>query len=198
MKRPMADTHIHLDSQKRRRRVLFLSRIAVCLLLGCSRLAADREAINISLEDLAFLENIVTTLSSLRGKYETRAGPSVGTATGSRQVDIDVFSGERSVFLRLGKVVGEHPLIAHRVIATLVECLDDMRPTAVTYKNHPVPLGILCYEALHSIAYYEAADENGDLIGWEGVVLPAATEAELKIAKNSWQKVLAEKSYSLL
>jgi hypothetical protein len=194
----MDNTHIYLDGHKTRRGILFLFMIEVCLLLGCSPHGAGRKAENIALEDQALLESIVTTLSSLSGKYETRAGPLVVTSMGSTQVDIDVFLGDRSVFLRLGKIVEEHPSITHRVISTLVECLDDLRPTKVTYKNQPVPLGVLCHEALHRIAYYEAADENGDIIGWEGVVLPGATEVELRMAKKAWQKVLAEKAYSLL
>jgi len=152
----------------------------------------------LSSEDHLFIEAILSSLKSMTGEFERTTGPLVQTGSGFTQVDIDRFSGDQSVFIRLGDIVDRHPSVAHQVISTLVGCLDDTTPTMVTYRGKNVPLGIMCYEALNSICYYEATDKNGNITAWEGTVLPGATKADLKTAKRAWKTILKKRTYIML
>jgi hypothetical protein len=149
-------------------------------------------------EDQAFLESILSSLKSMTGEFEITVGL-VYIGGGVAKVDINRFSGrDQSFFKHLGNIIDNHPRIAHEVISTLVGSLDDMSPTNVMYRGNAVPLGVMCYEALHTICYYEASDKDGNITAWEGTVLPGATEADLKTAKRAWEKILKKKAYNML
>lgn len=70
-------------------------------------------------------------------------------------------------------------------LATLVACIDDPRPARTLLDGAPVPLGVLCYQAMRLVAYVEAAD-------WPGHVGPRATAAERRAAREAWETALAE------
>ena len=70
-------------------------------------------------------------------------------------------------------------------LATLIACIDDPRRARALLDGAPVPLGVLCYQALRLVAYVEA--EN-----WPGHVAPNATPAERRAAREAWEAALAE------
>lgn len=83
-------------------------------------------------------------------------------------------------------------------IASLVNCLDDTSPSASRLNGQPVPVGVMCYEALTQLAYHEPADADGDVAAsWDGWIAPDATPEQLRRAKAAWQTVLAQKTYIL-
>lgn len=85
------------------------------------------------------------------------------------------------------------------VLPILVACIDDESPTQTRLNGRPVMLGILCYQALTQIAYYEPTEPGGDVSkAWPGHVSPNATVNELRTAKKAWQQVLESKSFIFL
>jgi hypothetical protein len=83
-------------------------------------------------------------------------------------------------------------------LRSLVDCLDDTTPSASRLNGQPVPLGVVCFEALSRLAYHEPTDVDGDIApSWDGWISPDATPAQLRRAKAAWQIVLAEKTYIL-
>lgn len=179
--------------------LIFVVALCAFMLTNCTHLTGiGQKPEGISSEDQAYLNNILNSLKSMTGEFERTAGPLVQTDSGFTRVDIDRFSGDLSFFIRLGDIIDKHLSVAHQVISTLVGSIDDMTPTKVTYCGKAVPLGVMCYEALHSICYYEATDKNGHITTWDGTVLPGATEADLKIAKKAWKRILKERSYIML
>src|SRR5262249_53719515 len=86
-----------------------------------------------------------------------------------------------------------------QTVRDLVDCLDDANPSATTLKGTHVPVGVICYEALTQIAYYEPTDPNGDVARqWSGHVQPTATLTELPAAKRAWTEVVKKKAYRRL
>ena len=178
--------------------IFFILTLSACFVFLFLDLAvSDQESSNISPEDRIFLENIVSALQELPGTFESRPGPYVymGPEKGMKRVTILVFSGRRSVFVKLGKVLDKHPEVSQGVISNLVECLDQMKPSSTSLKGKPVPLGVMCYEALSSICYYEAFDKDGGITEWEGTVLPDATESDLQSSKKAWEIIVNERAY---
>ncbi|MGD0886934.1 MAG: hypothetical protein ABSA46_18990 [Thermodesulfovibrionales bacterium] len=161
--------------------------------------AADQDPSKPKPEDQKFLDNIVSILEALDGKFEYKEeGPFLKTKTGFKRAGVTVFSGDDSAFVHLGNIIDKYPDTAHKVITTLVDCIDSVKPTRATYKDKPVSLGIMCYEALRNICYYEATDKEGSITTWEGIVLPGATRGDLGAAKKAWEKIVKERSYILL
>jgi hypothetical protein len=98
---------------------------------------------------------------------------------------------------RLEEVLSAEP--PERLVAALVECLDDPRPSSVTLDGRRVPLGMVCFEGLRQLAYYEPSSADGDIAAdWEGHVEPGASIEELRRAKAAWQKVVDARAYILL
>ena len=165
-----------------RRNLIFAIALGALLLTNCMHMTASEQKPEwVSPEDQLFLESIVTALKSMTG-----------------EVDIGRFSGDQSLFIRLGNIIDKQPSVAHRVISTLVGSLDDMTPTKVNYHGKAVPLGVMCYEALHSICYYEASDKNGNITALDGTVLPGASKTDLKTAKRAWKRILKRRAYIML
>ena len=182
-----------------RKNIIFVLALTVYLLLtNLYTSASERKTGGVTPEDQAFLNNIINTLMSAKGNFKHRPRPFVNITAGNIRDNRAYYSGDKSIFIRLGKIIDKHPEVAHQTISTLVDHLGDMRATGVIYNNKPVPLGIMCYQALQSFCTYEATDEDGAVTGWDGHVSPGATGEELKTAKKAWMKVLHEKSYMLL
>lgn len=84
-------------------------------------------------------------------------------------------------------------------VNALVDCLDDLTLTNSTLRGEKLATGIICYEALSQMAYYEPTTKEGDIEkNWPGHVVPTATPGELKEAKLAWKAVLDSKSYIFL
>jgi len=181
------------------RNLIFFISLAAFLSTACTHVTGPEQRLEeISPEDRAFLDSILSSLKSMTGDFERMVGPFVFTDAGVTRVDIDRFSGDRSFFIRLGNIVDNRPSVAHQVISTLIDSLDDMAPTKVTYRGKAVPLGVMCLEALLSICYYEASDKNGNITAWEGTVFPGATKEELRTAKRAWKRILKKRAYIML
>jgi hypothetical protein len=81
-------------------------------------------------------------------------------------------------------------------IVFLVDSLDDKSKTQSKIDNETVPLGIICYEALKQLVYYEPATPDGDIEqNWPGYISPKSTPEEIKAAKKAWNKIVKTKSY---
>lgn len=86
-----------------------------------------------------------------------------------------------------------------QVLPVLVACIDDESPTQTRLNGKPVMLGILCYQALTQIAYYEPTEPGGDISkSWPGHISPIATVNDLRAAKRAWQQVLENKAFIFL
>lgn len=85
------------------------------------------------------------------------------------------------------------------VIHTLVNCLDNLTLSNSTIGGKKVALGVICYEALSQMAYYEPTTKEGDIAkDWPGYILPTATPDELLEAKHVWKKIVDLKAYIFL
>ena len=83
-----------------------------------------------------------------------------------------------------------------QIVRDLVDCLDDTTPSATTLKGGLVPVGVVCYEALTQIVYYEPTEPSGDIAKrWPGHIEPTATPIQLQEAKRAWTEVLRKKAY---
>ena len=83
---------------------------------------------------------------------------------------------------------------ANRSVDQLVDCLDDTAPSASTLDGKPVALGIVCYEALTQLVYYEPTAPNGDVDAhWSGYLSPRATVQEMRRAKVAWKRAKSAK-----
>lgn len=81
----------------------------------------------------------------------------------------------------------------------LVSCMDDESQTKTQLDNKFVKLGVLCYQGVTQIVYYEPVDKHGDIAGiWPGYISPAASIVEMREAKKAWQRVLEKKTYIFL
>jgi len=84
-------------------------------------------------------------------------------------------------------------------IQTLANCIDDPRKSDTTLGSKRVALGILCYEALTQLIYYEPTNPNGDIArDWIGYIVPNASIQQLRSAKRAWIKVIKSGSYKRL
>ena len=87
-----------------------------------------------------------------------------------------------------------------QVLPVLVACIDDKSLTKTQLNGKFVMLGILCYQALTQIVYYEhASDRSGDIAtNWPGHITPVATLDQLRSAKKAWQQVLDNNTFIFL
>jgi len=85
------------------------------------------------------------------------------------------------------------------ILPSLVECMDDVSPSGSTLSGARIPRGMMCYWFMIHLIYYEHGNEKGDIdFTWPGHILPDATLEQLRSAKRAWQKVVRERSYSIL
>lgn len=74
-------------------------------------------------------------------------------------------------------------------VAVLIECLDDTSASASVLDGKPVSLGIVCYEGLSLLVYYEPTDAGGDVAAnWPGFISPKASPEEMRNAKAAWKR----------
>lgn len=74
-------------------------------------------------------------------------------------------------------------------VETLIECLDDTSASASVLDGEPVSLGIVCYEGLSLLVYYEPTDRDGDVaVDWPGFISPEASPEEMRNAKAAWRR----------
>ena len=123
--------------------------------------------------------NLKLRLSQLHGKFTWR--DDLGRYDYSKKLEIE-------------KALSTQ--IPERSVAILVDCLDDESESRSKIDNKPVPLGIICYEALTQLVYYEPTSANGDIAkNWPGHITPKSSFQEMQKAKQAWEKVLRTKSY---
>jgi hypothetical protein len=88
--------------------------------------------------------------------------------------------------------------LEERAVPALVDCLTNAEPTRVTVETRPVPLGVMCYEALHLTVSYEHTGPDGGLDpDWPGYVEPTAQSEDLVRAKQAWLDVVGSKAYRI-
>jgi hypothetical protein len=80
-----------------------------------------------------------------------------------------------------------------RALNDLVRCLSDESPSRVTLGDKPVPIGIVCYEGLTKLVYFEA-----DSPQWPGYIDASATHKELLAAQAAWQRVIKDRAFTNL
>jgi len=97
------------------------------------------------------------------------------------------FNGDQ----RLLEAIATH---GDSAVAQLVGCLDIVAPSRVSLEGRPVPIGVVCYQALRHFAYYEwdCGSDTSPLL-CAGFVEPTASPAVLRRAKEAWQEALARK-----
>jgi hypothetical protein len=114
-----------------------------------------------------------------------------GTFPSSQSVGGE-FTGDRELLVRLAEYKDS-------AVVKLVDCLDRTDSARATAEGQPVRMGVMCYLALSHTVSYEAADSKGDLDErWPGLVAPLASPNDLRLAKEAWKKVVAERRYTLI
>lgn len=94
---------------------------------------------------------------------------------------------EYSEKVKLEEILSAKP--PEYAVGILIECLDDTSASASVLGGKPVPVGIVCYEALTQLVYYEPTDPSGDVAAhWEGILSPDASPNEMRVAKVVWRK----------
>jgi len=109
-----------------------------------------------------------------------------------------VWAAQKQQYDYRGKKEIEEILARHdpeSILPQLAQCIGNLSPSRSTLDGKPVPVGLLCYEALTQLVYYEAVDEEGDLISWPGYLSVPASAEQLETAQQAWQKVIQEKTY---
>ncbi|MDR1462463.1 MAG: hypothetical protein LBI68_04910, partial [Azoarcus sp.] len=90
---------------------------------------------------------------------------------------------------------GEHEKLPEQTLLALANCMKNERAAKSTYRGNPVPLSLVCYQAIGNFAYYEKTDETGDIVSWPGYVdLPASQEA-FRQAGEAWKEVIEARVY---
>jgi hypothetical protein len=131
-----------------------------------------------------FLDNLIDNLTNLSGEFSRYTSQSFG------------YYGDRSLFRRLQDYVEYDKHFGHEIVKVLVENMDNDKQSNVMLDGNPVPVGVMCYEALSSIVDYKAAKD--DPSSSVGVVLPTATHEDLAAAKQYWKYLVKYKSYNIL
>jgi hypothetical protein len=123
--------------------------------------------------------NLVESLTKFEAKYEW-----------NDVQDRYIFSKKAE----LEPLLSAHPFdLAVRV---LVNCLDQTTPSETTINDQPVPVGVICHEALTELVSYEPKNKTGEKDrNWPGHVTPMATANDLHAAKNAWKPVVEKKLY---
>jgi len=125
----------------------------------------------------ADVKNIKQSLVSLKGNYSWRE-------------DLHKFIYSESI--KMDQILSKYP--AASVIPELIECIDDTADSKSQLKKKFVPLGVICYEALSQLVYYEPTESSGDTEQkWEGFITPVASLKQLQAAKAAWKKAFDDK-----
>lgn len=85
------------------------------------------------------------------------------------------------------------------VLRELADCMSDTSSSNVVLMEKSVSLGVVCYEALATLVYFEAP---GDAIGahaqWSGHIQPNASPKQLLEAKRQWLAIIRRHQYTNL
>jgi hypothetical protein len=90
-------------------------------------------------------------------------------------------------------IVAAHYTSRHSTLDDLVNCISDESPSHVLLKDSPVVLGVVCYEGLTKLIYFES-----DSSRWAGYVDASATHQQLLAAQKAWRRVVQKKEYTNL
>ena len=92
-----------------------------------------------------------------------------------------------SASVELEKILSQNP--PEYTARVLIECLDDTSESSSVLSGKPASLGIVCYQGLSQLVYYEPIDDRGDTAAsWPGLITPEASQEELRNAKAAWKK----------
>jgi hypothetical protein len=117
-------------------------------------------------------DDMKRAIAQLKGTYTWRG-------------DLDRY--DYSAKVKLDEIVSAKP--PEYAVGNLIACLDDISPSASVLDAKTVPIGIICYEGLSLLAYYEPTEPNGDVSAhWPGLISPKASPDEMRNAKTAWQK----------
>ncbi len=145
----------------------------VIFMIGCNNQSSKTEA---------WTNPLVISISDLKGEFMPDAGN--GTFDFSLKLSLD------SLIQKYDQ---------NTIPDTLVKYLDDTTLSKSVFQGKPVMTGVISFEALSLLIYYEPTDEKGDVaMKWPGFIRPDAGVAELKAAKEAWQKVLASNTFKRL
>lgn len=118
-----------------------VSRALVTGLLSIALLACTQEAeYSVSTSN----DSVLSELSEIHGKY-----------VWNDELKRYLYSEKPRIETILASTETEY------LITTLVDCLDNPKPTNSVLNKNKVSLGIICYEALSQTAYYESTDAKG-------------------------------------
>ena len=110
--------------------------------------------------------NLKSNLSQIKGEFVWRE---------------DLGKYHYSEKLRIEKILSAHS--SEKLIAILVDSLDDKSKTKSKVDNEIVSLGIICYEALTQLVYYEPTTMDGDIAqNWPGYISPKSKPDEIQAA----------------
>jgi hypothetical protein len=127
------------------------------------------------------INNLKSNLSQLKGEFVWRE---------------DLGKYHYSEKLRIEEILSVQS--SEKSVAILVDSLDDKSKTQSKIDNEIVSLGVICYEALTQLVYYEPTTMDGDIAQhWPGYISPKSTPDEIRAAKQAWKKVIEEKSYQI-
>ncbi|MDR2212631.1 MAG: hypothetical protein LBE21_03265 [Pseudomonadales bacterium] len=150
--------------QSAQTRILFAIVLVIGCLIGCSQQLQKRVDGTASLKQ---------SLAQLNGVYIWHA---------------DIQRYDFSAKSELEKILSVVP--PKQAVGILIECLDDTSLSASILDGKRVFLGIICYEGLAQLVYYEPTDATGDIATqWPGVISPTASPQEMRNAKTEWERV---------
>jgi hypothetical protein len=125
---------------------------------------------------------LITSLKELRGEYERMAN--VEGYVFNKKSELETIVSSKGI---------------DQTIQVLAACLDNVTPSNVTLGGKQLPLGILCYEGLTLLIYYEPTTSSGDVaLKWPGHISPTADPNQMRAAKKAWTKVVKERSFKKL
>jgi hypothetical protein len=154
-------------------RSLALSLMVLSLITGCN---------NESTRKSTWENPLVVSLGNVHGEYALNKES--GACDYSRKMAFD------SIIRQFDQ---------NTILDTLVNYMDDTTSSKSVFEGKPVMVGVLCYEALSLLIYYEPVDEKGDIaVSWQGFIKPGVTPDELKAAKEAWKQVLQSRTFKVL
>lgn len=99
----------------------------------------------------------------------------------------DLSLWQYSAAAELESVLASSP--SEGAVGALIACLDDSSPSASTLDGQALALGIVCYQGLSQLVYYEPTDADGDVAAdWPGHLTPRASQEEMKGARVAWER----------
>jgi hypothetical protein len=128
------------------------------------------------------LARLIHSLASLRGRF-SRTG--IGFAW--------EFEGDMHLFHAIAD-------FGDSAVARLVSCLTDTTKAVATVEGRTVLVGVMCYEALRRVAYFEwDPDDYRDAPShrWPGSMDPTADPQQLRTAHDAWAEIVRRGLYIL-